>query len=149
MEDTALSEVFQQFRVSYYRDVFRKIKTRELSLTTVEVFCVEIIAALKNPTINEFASFIGISSPNAAYKINSLIQKGYIEKVQSDTDKREYYLTVTDKFYEYYAISERYLLLAEKRLKETLSPEDYTTFNRILNQISEEIMPELTGEREQ
>ncbi|MBO4389752.1 MAG: MarR family transcriptional regulator [Lachnospiraceae bacterium] len=149
MEDTALSEVFQQFRVSYYRDVFRKIKTRELSLTTVEVFCVEIIAALKNPTINEFASFIGISSPNAAYKINSLIQKGYIEKVQSDTDKREYYLTVTDKFYEYYAISERYLLLAEKRLKETLSPEDYTTFNRILNQISEEIMPELTAEREQ
>ena len=148
MADTALSEVFQKFRVNYYKQVFRKIKTRELSLTTVEVFAVEIIAALKNPTINEFASFIGISSPNAAYKINSLIQKGYLEKVQSDTDKREYYLCVTDKFYEYYALSERYLLLAEKRLKDTLSPEDYETFNRILNQINEEVMPTLNEEEE-
>lgn len=143
MADTVLSEVFQKFRVNYYKQVFRKIKTRELSLSTVEVFSVEIIAALNNPTINEFASFIGISSPNAAYKINSLIQKGYIEKVQSDTDKREYYLRVTEKFYDYYALSERYLLIAEKRIRETLSPEDYATFNRILNQINDEIMPTL------
>ncbi len=28
----------------------------------------EIILALKEPTINEFASFVHISSPNAAYQ---------------------------------------------------------------------------------
>ena len=37
--------------------------------------------ALEEPTINEFASFVNISSPNAAYKVNSLIQKGYVEKI--------------------------------------------------------------------
>ena len=35
---------------------------------------------------------------------------------------------------------------AEKRLKDTLSPEDYETFNRILNQINEEVMPTLNDE---
>ena len=44
----------------------------------------ETIQALGSPTINEFASFMRISPPNAAYKINSLIRKGYIQKIQSE-----------------------------------------------------------------
>lgn len=44
------------------------------------------------PTVNEFASFVQISPPNAAYKVNSLIRKGYLKKVQSQEDKREYRL---------------------------------------------------------
>ena len=47
----------------------------------------EIIMALGRPTINEFARFVNISPPNAAYKVNSLIQKGYVRKEQSPEDK--------------------------------------------------------------
>ncbi len=35
---------------------------------------------------------MGISTPNAAYKIGSLVKKGYVEKIQSTTDRREYFL---------------------------------------------------------
>lgn len=58
-----------------FTNLFEKIQNRETSLTTVETYCIEIIAAMGNPTVSEFASFIQISSPNAAYKINSLVKK--------------------------------------------------------------------------
>ena len=138
-----LSEVYGKFRLHYYRDVFNRIQARELSLSAVEVYCTEIIRALNKPTINEFANFIGISSPNATYKVNSLIQKGYVTKVQSESDKREYYLDVTDKFYKYWNLSEKYLDIVEGRLQDSLSPEEFETFNRILNKISDEMMPEV------
>ena len=143
MERSALSEVYQKFRVLYYRDVFNRIQNRELSLTTVEAYCVEIIHSLGSPTINEFAGFIGISSPNATYKVNSLIKKGYVEKVQSEKDKREFHLQVTDRFYKYWNLSEKYFNIVENRIKETLTDEEYEFFTNIMKKVSGNLMPEL------
>ena len=148
LERNPLSAVYSKFRIHYYRDVFRRINSRELSLTTTEVYCVEIIHSLGKPTIQEFANFIGISSPNATYKVNSLIKKGYVEKVQSDTDKREFYLDVTDKFYRYYNINEKYLDIVEERLKKELSKEEFEMFNNTLKKIYKDMMPEMDPEKE-
>lgn len=80
MLETAFSEVYTKFKLHFYRKVFERWESREATLTTVETFCMEIIYALDRPTVNEFASFVQISPPNAAYKVNSLIRKGYLEK---------------------------------------------------------------------
>ena len=98
MFERALFEVYNKFKMHFYQQVFARFENREASLTTVETFCVETIHALGQPTVNEFASFVKISPPNAAYKVNSLIKKGYLEKRQSTVDKREYHLVVTPKF---------------------------------------------------
>ncbi|MBP3718045.1 MAG: MarR family transcriptional regulator [Eubacterium sp.] len=143
LERNPLSALYSKFRIHYYRDVFRRINSRELSLTATEVYCVEIIHNLEKPTIQEFANFIGISSPNATYKVNSLIKKGYVKKLQSDTDKREFYLDVTEKFYRYYNINEKYLDIVEERLKNELSPEEFKMFNDTLKKIYYEMMPEV------
>lgn len=143
LERNPLSALYSKFRIHYYRDVFRRINSRELSLTATEVYCVEIIHNLEKPTIQEFANFIGISSPNATYKVNSLIKKGYVKKLQSDTDKREFYLDVTEKFYRYYNINEKYLDIVEERLKNELSPEEFKIFNDTLKKIYYEMMPEV------
>ena len=127
----------------YYRDVFKRINNRELSLTTTEAYCVEIIGNLGTPTINEFASFVGISSPNATYKVNSLIKKGYLTKEQSGEDKREVILKVTDKYYKYWNINQKYMDIVEDRLEQSLSPEEFQLFNRIMKKISDEMMPEV------
>ena len=95
MLEEIFERVYTKFKLHFYRAVFSRFQKREASLTTVETFCMEIIMALGSPTINEFSSFVQISPPNAAYKVNSLIQKGYIRKVQSPVDKREYHLEVT------------------------------------------------------
>ena len=143
LERNPLSAIYSKFRVHYYRDVFRRINSRELSLTTTEVYCVEIIYNLDKPTIQEFANFIGISAPNATYKVNSLIKKGYVEKVQSETDKREFYLDVTEKYYRYYNINEKYLDIVEQRLKDSLTEEEFDMFNNTLKKIYWELMPEV------
>ena len=88
MLEESFNQVYTKFKLHFYRTVFSRFQTREASLTAVETFCMEVILALKEPTINEFASFAQISSPNAAYKVNSLIQKGYVEKIQSPHDRR-------------------------------------------------------------
>ena len=108
MLQEAFSNVYRKFKLHFYTKVFERFQDREASLTTVETFCMEIIYSLNNPTINQFAQVVNISSPNAAYKVNSLIKKGYINKVQSKTDKREYHLEVTQKYMDYYIMNITY-----------------------------------------
>lgn len=80
MVNEALENVYTKFKLHFYKSFLKRFRT-ETSLTTVETYCIEIIAAMGNPTVSEFASFIQISSPNAAYKINSLVKKGYLRKI--------------------------------------------------------------------
>ena len=48
---------FTQSLSYFYRKYSAVLKQREASLTAVETFCVEVIHALNNPTIKEFANF--------------------------------------------------------------------------------------------
>ena len=124
MLEQAFNQVYTKFKLHFYRSIFGRFQKREASLTTVETFCMEIIMALGKPTVNEFSSFVGISAPNAAYKINNLIQKGYVRKEQSETDKREYHLVVTQKYIDYYNISYGYLSTVMDRIKARFPAED-------------------------
>ena len=103
----------------------------------------EIIYSMNNPTVNEFAKLANISSPNAAYKINHLIKKGYLRKVQSENDKREYHLEVTDKYLSYYQLSNQYIAIIMKRLEERFSKDELETLEKILNVMSDELMTEI------
>lgn len=143
MLQVLFERVYTKFKLHFYQKVFEKIQNREMSLTTVESFCMEIIYSMKNPSINEFAKFASISSPNAAYKINNLIKKGYIRKVQSETDKREYHLEVTEKYLNYYNISCQYVVEVIARVKERFTAEELEVMERILKVMDEELMSEI------
>lgn len=148
MEELALleksfHEVYTKFKLHFYRAVFGRFQQREATLTTVETFCMEIIMALDRPTVNEFSSFLGISPPNAAYKINSLIQKGYVQKEQSREDKREFHLVVTQKYVDYYNISYRYLNTVMQRIKARFPADEVEKLEHTLDIISQELMAEI------
>ena len=143
MLEQAFNEVYTKFKLHFYRSVFGRFQKREASLTTVETFCMETIQALGRPSINEFASFMRISPPNAAYKVNSLIKKGYIRKVQSREDKREYHLEVTQKYIDYYNISTSYMVEVMDRITRRFSPEDCAKLEEMLTIVSRELMPEV------
>lgn len=143
MVNEELKNVYAKFKLHFYKSFFEKIQDKATSLTTVETYCIEIIAAMGRPTISEFSSFIQISSPNAAYKINSLVRKGYLRKIQSETDKREYHLEVTDKYFDYYNLSSNYVATVADRIKEKFSNEELNIFNRILETMEDELMPEV------
>jgi len=142
LEDS-FAEVYTKFKLHFYQEIFSRFQSREATLTAVETFCMEIIQALKEPTINEFASFVHISSPNAAYKVNSLIQKGYVEKIQSPKDRREYHLRPTQKYMDYYNISSNYLQEVMDRIKNRFTPEEASQLDRMLQVVGQELMPEV------
>ena len=135
--------VYTKFKLHFYQEIFERFQNREASLTTVETFAMETIQALGNPTVNEFASFMRISPPNAAYKINSLIRKGYVRKLQSEQDKREYHLQVTQKYRDYYNISSDYVHQVVDRMRKRFTPEECAKLEEALTIIDRELMPEV------
>ena len=137
------SRVYSKFKLHFYQKVFERIEGRETSLTTVETFCMEIIYAANGPTVNEFAKLANLSSPNAAYKVNNLMKKDYLEKIQSTEDKREYHLYVTQKYLDYYNISYQYLNTVLNRLEGRFSQEELEVVKRVLKVMDEELMPEI------
>ena len=143
MLEQAFNKVYTKFKLHLYRAVMGRFGRREASLTTMETFCMETILALGSPTINEFSKFMQISAPNAAYKVGSLIQKGYIQKVRSPEDRREYRLKVTQKYLDYYTLSYRYLSQVMDRIKGRFPPKDVKKLEQMLDIVSDELMPEI------
>lgn len=143
MLDQAFEQVYTKFKLHFYKQVFNKFATREATLTTVESFCMEVIMALGSPTVAEFSNMMNLSTPNAAYKINNLVKKGYVKKVQSETDKREYHLYPTPKYIDYYSISYAYLQKVVDRAKQRFTVEELQNLERMLRIVSDELMPEI------
>ncbi len=143
MLENAFLDVYTKFKLHFYQEIFQRFQDREASLTTVETFCMETIEALGKPTVNEFSTFMRISSPNAAYKVNNLVKKGYLHKIQSSDDRREYHLEVTQKYIDYCNVSASYRMKVMERITRRFTPEECTKLEEILQIISQELMPEV------
>ncbi len=118
-------EVYDKFKLEFFRRIFE-----------------ELIHALNEPTIGRFAEFLNISQSNATYKVNNLIKKGYLKKQNSDTDRREYHLVLSEKYYNYTDIMRSYVKTVLGRIEESFSKEELELFSDMLVRISAEMMPE-------
>jgi len=125
--------------------IYSKFETKEATLTAVESFSMECIKYLGEPTVSEFAGLMGISSPNAAYKVNSLVKKGYIEKKQSENDKREFHLCPTEKYMRYYRISQDYINTVVERCRKRFSEKELEDLDSMMQIIRTELMPEINA----
>lgn len=142
MLEKDFSDVYDKFKLQFYKKVFELVRERDGSLSAMEAFSLEVIKMLDCPTIGEFAAFLNISQSNATYKVNSLIKKGYIEKENSAADRREYHLRLSAKFYSYIGLLSGYEEVVMGRIKERFPKEDVEKFDEMLRTISDELMPE-------
>lgn len=137
------ARVYNKFKLQFYRSVFDLVRERDGSLSAMEAFSLEVIGILGEPTVGQFAEFLSISQSNATYKVNSLIKKGYIERFNSTTDRREYHLTLTDKYFQYSNLMNNYQQEVAGRIEKRFAPEDVEKFNEMLTIIADELMPEI------
>lgn len=142
MVDKSFVEIYDKFKLKFYRSVFELVREREGSLSAMEAFSLEVINMLSEPTVGQFADFLNISQSNATYKVNSLIKKGYLERQNSQTDRREYHLVLSEKYYNYASLMSSYEMQVIERIKQRFSKEDLENFDRMLKIISTELMPE-------
>lgn len=142
MLEKSFTEVYDKFKLQFYRKVFELVRERDGSLSAMEAFSLEVIKMLDHPTIGQFADFLNISQSNATYKVNNLIKKGYLERENSTTDRREYHLKHSEKFYNYMALLSSYEQRVMDRIKARFPEEDVNKFDEMLQIISNELMPE-------
>lgn len=131
--------LYQKLRLMHYQSLFGRIHEKPGSLSATEAFSLDVIYILDRPTIKQFSDFLGISQPNATYKINSLISKGYINKVLSEDDRRESHLHIADRFYTYYDDKNSFLLDAVKMLESAHSAEELALFEKMLHEMNENL----------
>lgn len=142
MMEKSFFEVYDKFKLEFFRRIFELVREREGSLTAMEAFSIEVIHALHEPTVGQFAEFLNISQSNATYKVNNLIKKGYLIRQNSETDRREYHLVLSDKYYGYTDIMRSYVETVTARIRESFTPEETNLFGKLLDRISNEMMPE-------
>lgn len=135
-------KVYDKFKLHFYRKVFELVRERDGSLSAMEAFSLEVIKMLDTPTVSQFADFLNISQSNATYKVNSLIKKGYLERQNSQLDRREYHLVLSEKYYKYIGLLSSYESTVTERIIARFPAEDVAKFDEMLQIISAELMPE-------
>ena len=142
MMESSFIEVYDKFKLEFFRRIFELVREREGSLSAMEAFSIEVIHALHEPSVGQFAEFLNISQSNATYKVNNLIKKGYLIRQNSETDRREYHLILSDKYYGYTDIMRSYVDTVVGRIRKSFTPEEAKQFGDMLDRISNEMMPE-------
>ena len=140
--DQSFIEVYDKFKLHFYRRVFDLVRERDGSLSAMEAFSLEVIRALGRPTVGQFADFLSISQSNATYKVNSLMKKGYLERENSTVDRREYHLVLSEKYYTYLSLLHSYEHTVMERIAKRFPEEDVAKFDEMLTVISNELMHE-------
>ena len=80
---------------------------------------------------------LGISQPNATYKINNLAAKGYAVRGASDTDRRECRVSVGERFYSYYDTEYPFIAESVEQLQKKYSPEELALLERMVEDMVE------------
>ncbi|WP_010580197.1 MarR family winged helix-turn-helix transcriptional regulator [Liquorilactobacillus vini] len=116
-------------------------------LGAIDVYYLEAIYQLKEPTIGMISRLLDQSTPNTNYHIKKLMKLGLIEKQLDDVDRRVTHLLVTDKYLKMLETDEEFWQRLENRLEDEVAPKDLAIFKRVLRQttdiVSEEGLDEL------
>lgn len=84
--------------VRTYREAYRLSMLRELPDMTFRQFVyLDAILKMNNPTYTEVAKEFNVTKPAVTAIVNKLIGLGYLKRIQSQEDRRIYYLMVSDK----------------------------------------------------
>lgn len=137
--------LYRRLRLDGYRKLFGAVQEREGSLSAIEAFSADLINLLGNPTLSQFADYVGISQPNATYKVNALVSKGYVEKTVSKPDRREVRLKTGKKFAQYFDEDRPAIAAAAEQVRAQFSEAELDTARRVLDALLEAMQENREG----
>ena len=127
-----LKRLYEKARLKNYQELFSRVQERDGSLSATEACATDVIYLLGSPTVSAFAEALGISQPNATYKINNLVAKGYAKRTTSDADRRECRVSVGDRFYSYYNTDYPFIAESVEKLNQNYTPEELALLERMV-----------------
>ncbi len=139
MLEQQILRLYRKLRLLGYRKMFGAIREKSGSLSATEAFSADVIHLLGTPTLSQFAGFLGISQPNATYKINCLVSKGYVKKTVPEADRREVRLQTCGKYDSYFEEQSERVTRAIASLAEVYSAEQLQLTADVLGTLLEQI----------
>jgi DNA-binding MarR family transcriptional regulator len=140
MLEREFDKLYYKFRNNYCKNLFSNVTEDKESLSPTESYCVEAIFLLGRPSVHQFANYVNISQPNATYRINNLINKGYVRKVISEEDRREYFLEVTEKFSKIYGVNTAFNTDLMNGIRSNFTRDEIALLEKLIKKVNE-IMP--------
>lgn len=137
MLEKEFEKLYFKFRNNYCKNLFSNVNEEKDSLSPTESYCVEAIYLLNRPTVHQFANYVNISQPNATYRVSNLISKGYVRKVLSLDDRREYFLEVTDKFAKNYGMNASFNADLMNGIRDKFTKEEINQMEKLLKKIND------------
>lgn len=133
-----IQSLYQKLRLLGYRRLFASVREKSGSLSATEAFSADVIHLMGRPTISQFAALLGISQPNATYKVHQLTKKGYLRRERpADRDGREVVLVTSEKFSRYFDEKTETLERYVGELKARFSDEELAVAARVLHTLDE------------
>lgn len=133
MLEQQILRLYRMLRLLAYQKIFGTIHEKKGSLSATEAFSADVIHLLGTPTMSQFAAYLGVSQPNATYKVSSLVAKGYVQKTVPEEDRREVRLQTCGKFNSYFEEQSERLTRAIESLTDTYSSEQLSLVAEVLD----------------
>lgn len=104
-------------------------------LTISQLQYIDAIHTLGEPTISELAAKLKITKASVTVGINKLVQSGYVNKNQSNLDRRVFRVRLTDSAQELVEAKVQALRSYDEFVRTALSAEEARQFETILSKI--------------
>jgi DNA-binding MarR family transcriptional regulator len=125
-------------KLSTFMEKFqKKILSGDLkNFTLRQLYYVELIHKHNNTSVSEIAKMLEVKKSTVSVAINQLIDQGIVTKVQSRTDKRQYFLQLTLKGESIMDIHLQFHKNMIKQILEILNPDEAEEFIKIIDKIT-------------
>lgn len=105
------------------------------NLTFKQYYYLDNIYRMDNPTYSEIAEKLRVTKPAVTSIVNKLIEMGYLERVQSATDRRNYHITVSQKGKRLAEINDQSAYAYAKYVEDCLANSELQEYTCLLEKI--------------
>jgi len=124
-----LSELMNKFQIQLLSGDLKQYTLRQL-------YYIELINKNEGISVSEISKILDVKKSTVSIAINQLIELGIVNKIQSNTDKRFYYLQLTQKGKDIMKIHKQVHQNTIKKIIKILDPEEVENFIKIVNKIT-------------
>ncbi|CDG66030.1 MAG: hypothetical protein PWQ15_1247 [Methanobacterium sp.] len=124
-----LSDLMRKFQIQLRKGDLKEYTLRQL-------YYIELIDKNQGISVSELAKKLEVKKSTVSIAINQLIDLGIVNKIQSDSDKRFYFLQLTSKGNQIMEMHKQIHKNTIKKISKLLSPEEIENFVQIVNKIT-------------
>ena len=124
-----LSDLMRKFQTQLRKGDLKEYTLRQL-------YYIELIDKNQGISVSELAKKLEVKKSTVSIAINQLIDLGIVNKIQSNSDKRFYFLQLTSKGNQIMEMHKQIHKNTIKKISKILNPEEVENFVKIVNKIT-------------